>query len=383
MLGAGGNVKLVSLTHFKHNYNHVSRAAMYAWFNKHLKLGHSEPILEEDYPRLTERELTVWDDGHPKPAGGPQFERELLRHWTNDTRLQLDDATPKDAASFRTYREVVGGGIDAVIGRTMPAGADLEFEQTGKRDRGAYVEVVGLLRNKPVQEELPMLFLHPNRWEGHVAIWIDAKGKSAVYGDDDQPVNEIQRLLDAGMSIAAVDLLFQGEFLNDGIPEPKTRRVKNPREAAAYTFGYNDSLFASRVRDILTALAFVQNHEDQPKAIHLIGFGKAGPLVAAARAQARDAVTAAVIDTNGFRFKSVDDIHSPDFLPGGAKYDDLPGMMAVAAPSKTWLAGEGGKAPQIVSAAYQAAQASENLTTFDGDTKEMQTAIDWLLQQGK
>ena len=38
-------------------------------------------------------------------------------------------------------------------------------------------------------------------------------------------------------------------------------------------------------------------------------------------------------------------IHDPDFLPGGAKYDDLPGMLAVAAPAPLFLAGEGDAIP--------------------------------------
>ena len=38
------------------------------------------------------------------------------------------------------------------------------------------------------------------------------------------------------------------------------------------------------------------------------------------------------IDTAGFRFADVTDIHSPDFLPGGAKYGDLPGMLSLSAP---------------------------------------------------
>ena len=51
-----------------------------------------------------------------------------------------------------------------------------------------------------------------------------------------------------------VDLFYQGEFLEDGQPVSETRRVENPREAAAYTFGYNPSLFAHRVHEELDDL---------------------------------------------------------------------------------------------------------------------------------
>ena len=47
------------------------------WLNQQFHLGLEEPIVEEDYRRLGPDELTVWDAAHPRPAGGPDFEREL------------------------------------------------------------------------------------------------------------------------------------------------------------------------------------------------------------------------------------------------------------------------------------------------------------------
>ena len=58
---------------------------------------------------------------------------------------------------------------------------------------------------------------------------------------------EVCRLLEAGWRVEGVDLFEQGEFLSDGQPITQTRRVKNPREAGCFTFGYNSALFAQRV----------------------------------------------------------------------------------------------------------------------------------------
>jgi hypothetical protein len=44
MLGAGENVMAFPFLHFPHNYNSVSRHAMYQWFNKHLNLGLPGPV---------------------------------------------------------------------------------------------------------------------------------------------------------------------------------------------------------------------------------------------------------------------------------------------------------------------------------------------------
>jgi hypothetical protein len=43
------------------------RAVMYAWFNKHLKCGLPEPIVEEDFQPLSVAEMGVWDTQHPMP----------------------------------------------------------------------------------------------------------------------------------------------------------------------------------------------------------------------------------------------------------------------------------------------------------------------------
>ena len=85
--------------------------------------------------------------------------------------------------------------------------------------------------------------------------------------------------------------------------------------------------------------------------------------------------------TGGFRFVEVNDIRSPDLLPGGAKYFDLPGAIALSAPRKLWLAGEGEEAPEVVSAAYAAADAKPQLT-YDAGSQDTaaERVTAWLLQ---
>ena len=57
---------------------------------------------------------------------------------------------------------------------------------------------------------------------------------------------------------------------------------------------------------------------------------RTGPIVAAARAVAGDAIDLAAVDTGGFRFAKLLDFRDPQFLPGGAKYLDLPGCLRSA-----------------------------------------------------
>lgn len=380
MLGAPDNMMLKRGEHFGHNFNYVSRAAFYSWLNKHFKLGLTEPIVEEDFKRLTKEEMSVWDEQHPKPPGGPDFERKLLRWLTDDSQRHLDRARKSPDES----RKLLSGAIDILIGRNLAEAGDVEFNMTSETDRGSYLEMAGLLRNTAHSEELPIVFLHPKQWQGQTVLWIDEQGKSGLFTENkgSQPRPEIQKLLDSGATLIGVDLLFQGEFLADGKSMTQTRRVKNPRESAAYTFGYNHTLFAQRVHDILTVLKYIKNHERKTEMLDVVGLGGAGPWVAAARAQARETIDRAVVDTGGFRFGKVPDIHDVNFLPGGAKYGDLPGFLASGAPGKLCLAGEGESVPELVKSSYQETGAAENVTTLAGDpSKTREAAIKWLLEK--
>ncbi|RMG38942.1 MAG: acetylxylan esterase [Planctomycetota bacterium] len=381
LLGAPDNVALFDFTHFKHNYNHVSRAHMYLWMNRHLKLGLPEPILERDYNRLTARELTVWDEKHPPPPGGFDFERQLLQWWDADARKQLDELVPMNRRELNEYRRVVGGAIDIMVGRRLPDAKQIEFEDTLKEDRGDYFLIGGLLKNAAWRTANPVLFLHPKIWNGQVVLWLDQSGKQVLFAGD-QPAPQARRLLKAGFAVAGIDLLYQGEFLPDGKPLARTRKVDNPREAAAYTFGYNHTVFASRVHDVLTMLSFCRHHEFEPEAIHVLAGPKTAEIAAAARAQSADTVRSLAVHTGGFRFANVADIFSPDFWPGGAKYHDIEGLFALGAPGDTWIAGE--RSLPVVEAIYKAAGARRRLVLArSADDSWLGDAIDWIIDRAE
>ena len=98
-------------------------------------------------------------------------------------------------------------------------------------------------------------------------------------------------------------------------------------------------------------------------------------LAAAAGSQATSTVHAFAIDTAGFRFIDVEDMHHPHFTPGGAKYGDLPGMLARLAPTPMLLAGEKDTASLL--SLYEGAHAGATLTT--GASEEFASALaDWV-----
>ncbi len=378
LLGKPDQVFFKPFNHFGHNYNSPSRSVMYAWMNRHLKIGVEDPGIERDYKRLTKREMSVWDDAHPQPEGGAAFERRLLRWWHDDARRQLTESA-KDPVRFR---ELYLGGIKAVLGRSLPAEGEVVYEQTLKQESGSYWVLGGMLSEARRKETTPVVFYHPKEWNGRVVIWVHAQGKAGLCdpgaGDAFKPGLEVGRLLAGGVAVATLDVLLQGDLLPEGVSAVQAPRVKNNREAAAFTLGYNSSIFASRVQDVLRLVSFVRHHERTPKSIELVGIEGAGHWVSAARAVCDGVVTRAVVDSKGFRFGQVKTIRHPDLLPGGAKYGDLPGMLAAAASGKLLLAGETGESRAFISAAFQGS-GDGKAVTFE-DSLDARSAVDWLLR---
>ena len=377
LLGAPDHVRLHPYLWFGHNFNYVNRAAMYDWFNRHLELDLPVPIVEEAYTPLTPEQLTVWNDQHPEPPGGDDFERDLLRYWKADADRQLATVRPQAPDGGAGFRELVGGALEVVIGRGLPAADDLEFQASAEDDLSGHRRIVGLLRHRPAGEELPVVLLAPEPARPRTAIWLSAEGKAGLFRPSGEPVPEVARLLDNGLTVIGVDLIYQGEFLPEGQPLERTRRVPNPREAAAYTFGYNHTVFAERVHDVLTVAAFAGLRGEPEDEVILLGLQGSGAWAAAALGQAGGGIRRALVDTAGFRFAIVDDIHSPDFLPGGAKYFDLPGMLALAAPLPLWLAGENAETAGLIREAYAAAGQPENLHLYPGEPSA-ETVGEWV-----
>jgi dienelactone hydrolase len=379
MLGVPERVMGKVMTQFGHNYNFVSREVMYHFFNKHLALGLPEPIIEEDFQLLSEPEMTVWDESHPKPPGGGDYERSLVKYMTEEADRQIAALTPSDSTSLGRFREIVGGAVDVLIGRSLTPAGELEFQQVAETALETYTQRNGLLRNKPRGEELPTVVLHPKNWNKRVVIWVDESGKSALFGADGKLAPQATALIEAGSAVVGADLLYQGEYLADGKPLEQARRVDNPRQFAGYTLGYNPSLFAQRVHDVLTLVSYSQTYAGEKPQVDLVGFGVAGAWVAAARAQAGGAVARAAIDPGGFRFAKLTSTTDVHFLPGAVKYGDLPGMLALGAPGELWLSGEQPMPPGLVSAAYTAAGAIGKLQTYGGPPEARGAeAVKWL-----
>jgi dienelactone hydrolase len=322
--------------HFPHNYNAVTRSGFYALLNKHFKLGFEAPIVERDYQPLPKEKLTVWDDAHPAPkAGDPEFERGLLKWLKTDAQQQLQALAQTDEGREKVLRPA----IETLIGRPYSQAGTITFPDASTQWRDSHFRTQGRLLNATYGEEVAVDWLQPTKPTGEVVIWLDDAGKGSARLPDGTIRPELQELIDRGVGVLTADL-----FLQDDKKLKQTRVVTGPREVPAYTYGYNHALFAQRVHDVMTITSYLLTPRDasQPpiKKVSLAGFGQMGAVAAAARAMTGGAIAKAAVDTSGFRFGQLLDYRDPMFLPGGAKYLDVPGLLCVGSTQPLWVAGE-------------------------------------------
>ena len=125
-----------------------------------------------------------------------------------------------------------------------------------------------------------------------------------------------KQILDSKAAILAVDVFGTGELTLD-----KPYAVN--AQYAGFTFGYNRTLLAKRVHDILTAVAFAKSHEqDEDGASGR--FRESRAVGVAGRGLCGDAVARTAADLRRFPLRQVRGDKDEMMLPGALKYGDSP-----------------------------------------------------------
>jgi len=351
VLGAPKNYEAHFNIHFKHNYNHVSRTQMYDFANRHLGLGLKTPVLESDFEFLGKDETSVWKNPEDKPKhwkSGPEHERELNAVWAKDSDDRVAAAMAKAEKGDKSdLEDVVGKGWRIILRRSYEDVGDVEFALANKKKTEKYVVMTGLISNKSQKEEVPALFYHPTDWNGEVAIWLSNKGKAALYkGGADNPIESVQKLIDAGTAVIGLDLFMQGEFLNGEETKVQNRNTTYSRKndvaadswqrSPVYYYGYNDSTFVRRVHDVLSAVKLVKTHPKwEVKKVSLFGFDGSTHWAAAAAAMGGNEIDQIITDSESqFRFADLDDMWHEDFVPGAVRYGDVEGFISMLSAKK-------------------------------------------------
>ena len=307
MLDAADRTMLEAALQFGHNYNVVGRTAMYGWMNRHFALGLPTPVLERDFSRLGEEQLTVWNHEHPAPAGGLDFERRLLREYRDLVANEIDRLVA--AGDAERYRDIVGTGWKVVLGLTaadiLPATATPAGDEVW--DFGSPSDGTWTLRCLSARGAA-------------------APGKAAVTITCTPP--------DGAAPVRYAPALAGQTWDHDGawVSAASQPLVANPRLAAPYTYCYNLPLVARRARQLAATLAWLRiRHPGALIEVHghgeAAGLAAAGVFCAVCSAPERATDLRLAIDPAGFRFASAESIRAAHFLPGSARFLDVPGLV--------------------------------------------------------
>jgi dienelactone hydrolase len=371
LYGAEDKVMAKCFPQFEHNYNQVSRELMYNWFNKHLQLGQPEPVVEKPFVPVPPRELSVYDEQHPRPKDATDAEG-LRKYLTEASDKRLEVLHPKDANVLKEFRQVVGTGLEVMIHDRVPRSNAAEL--VAQKDIDGILMLKLAMVRPDAHEQIPAIHLRPENWDQTIIIWIHPQGKESLF-EKGKLVPGAQKALKNKAAIWAPDVFLTGEFQG-------ANGIRVDQNFAGYSFGYNRPVLANRVHDILAMIPSgpLSKGPEFVKRIRLVGFGQAGPWVLLARALSGDAVARTAVDANQFDFDQVKTTSDEMMLPGALKYGGMASFAALCAPGELYLHNvRASPRNDWIKDAYKAAGAADHLklqTEKASDDK----VIEWLLR---
>ncbi|MCU0710211.1 MAG: acetylxylan esterase [Pirellula sp.] len=273
LFNAKKQVELYPFIHFPHNYNHTARVKLYGFINRTFQLGFEEPILERDFVLQRGDQLSVWDSEHPKPEAGIEFEATLLTQWANDVTAKIQKDPSIAAKGWRVLLRP-----SMTIASTLQS--TLDGETITVRNRSESEVAKGRITagwSKPIR--VTSLSAEPTEL-GDLQVG-DPNGLDVI--DSQQPV------------------------------------VKNPRPAAAYTFGYNPTLMQRRVGVAVAALNALKAKGSISNGIVLEGKGDDAVLAKLIQKAMPDLVKEVrVVEPTSP--ENIQSIRHPAFVPGMLLY---------------------------------------------------------------
>lgn len=336
LYGAETKVSMHDGTKFPHNYNSPARHAMYEFFQKYLQPDSKADIAEKDYIPLTRDELTVWTADHPAPKSGADVEVALLKEMQKQGDAAVKGAKPEEiAAAFETMagklpeeKEVVFQMYKAThYGHSGFSSRSYRLNRKEAHNVEKLLEdsVDELLESFPGFTGILVTTSPPKNDRTRTIIQLDSSQTNRteppyknVRLDKEHPENQLFR----------IDV--RGLVPNSNSPQniaTKNSRVKNDRDYAGFTYGYNHSFFAQRVANALTTIVALSKEVGKEHCLVISAEPGSEHWALAAALVAGDKLTAIELRSTDFRFSKLTAYDDADFWPGAVKYGDLPGLL--------------------------------------------------------
>jgi hypothetical protein len=168
------------------------------------------------------------------------------------------------------------------------------------------------------QSAMPYALLMPAEgWSGETVIWQHPAGKLSLLDETGKPLAPVKRILDAKFAVLCGDVFMTGEYVPDG--KDATRPID--KSYAGQTFGYNRTILAERVHDVLTLVAFAKSR--QSTFVHQLCWPGTGHWGLLAKGLAGEGIMRSGLNLAKFDFNSVKSVNDENFLPGVLKYGNL------------------------------------------------------------
>ncbi len=353
LFGAQNKVSEVQID-APHNYNQPSREAVYAFFKRRL-LGGQGKVAEKPFTVEPDEDLLVFS-GRKKPAHALDaqgvFDAVIAR---SEKRL----AARLASARIHRFQRETRPALASLLG--VDAAPQVAVESLGFRREEGYVAEELVLGRVGRGERVCAAFFLPRGPQGKVPATLIA---DAHWGGD-EPGALAQGLLQAGGAVLVV-----APFLTDG-----TEREGHDEMDPLY-HTYNQAMMACRVQDILTGLAYLDQHLRVGKR-HLVGQGEAGLWCLFARALT-SGVGSTAVDW-GSRDLGDDEAWSGAlFAPGIRALGDVRTALALCAPGRLLVHGVGDHFPErIARRCYRAAGKGTQLVV-EAEGMSEEAVVEWI-----
>ncbi|WP_182868120.1 alpha/beta hydrolase family protein [Rhodopirellula sp. JC639] len=370
MLGAPENVMCGDVLRFPHNYNYVTRSMMYPWMAKHLGLPADVPLEEKDFQPLSEDDMKVWNDNHlaPKEVGIPH-ERKVLAWWKDQSDQKLNALIPDQAVEgeaadqqLAEYRRVVGGAWSVIFDRSLPATEALRVTELDSDTDADVTRYRIEHRDWKTVVDFDVISGSSQSSAGHVVAPVTF-ARNAARQDASQR-DAIAKSVAAKGAAGKTVVVYLSPSIGRGKDSMESEHqqplIADDRSYSGLTFGYNRPLAVKRFEQLLCVLAHL-NHAEPEGALSVVADESSCISSAAAAVVAGDLVDRLDLESRGFRISRVPDYSDQHFVPGAAKYFDLPGLLSLRAPAALTIRGETDHAMELVKKVYAASGAAERL----------------------
>ena len=307
-----------------HNYNQPSREAVYAFFKHHL-LGGQGKVAERPFTVERDEDLLVFS-GRKKPAyaldSQEVFDAVIAR---SEKQLAARLTSPR----IHRFQWQTRPALASLLG--VDAAPQVAVESLGFRREEGYVIEEMVLGRVGSGERVRAAFFLPRGPQGKVSATLIADAN----WDGDEPGALTQGLLQSGGAVLVV-----APFLTDG-----TEREGHDEMDPLY-HTYNQATMACRVQDILTGLAYLDQHLRVGER-HLVGQGEAGIWCLFARALA-SGVGRTAVDWGGCDLGDDGAWSGALFAPGIRALGDVRTALALCAPGRLLVHGAGDYFPERI-----------------------------------